>query len=100
VKQFGNILRIFQPETIFKCHRELVRRKWAYHSYRPRGRPRTDQEIERLIVRMARENRAWGNLKIVGELAKLGIEISDETIADILRRDGIRPAPDRGGTPS
>ena len=30
VKQFGQILRIFQPETVFKWHRELVRRKWTY----------------------------------------------------------------------
>ncbi|MEP7289655.1 MAG: hypothetical protein ABI947_28220, partial [Chloroflexota bacterium] len=27
VKQFGQVLRIFQPETVFKWHRELVRRK-------------------------------------------------------------------------
>ena len=26
-KQFGKILRIFQPETVFKWHRELVRRQ-------------------------------------------------------------------------
>ena len=27
VKQFGEVLRIFQPETVFKWHRDLVRRK-------------------------------------------------------------------------
>ena len=27
VKQFGVALRIFQPETVFKWHRDLVRRK-------------------------------------------------------------------------
>ncbi len=30
VKQCGPILRIFRPETVFKWHRELVRRKWTY----------------------------------------------------------------------
>src|ERR1700674_5675673 len=30
VKQFGKVLRIFQPETVFKWHRELVRCKWTY----------------------------------------------------------------------
>src|SRR5579864_8775954 len=29
VKQFGKVMRIFQPETVFKWHRELVRRKWT-----------------------------------------------------------------------
>ncbi len=27
--QLRNVLRIFQPETVFKWHRELVRRKWT-----------------------------------------------------------------------
>src|SRR5450755_1544953 len=100
VEQISKVLRIFQPETVFKWHRELVRRKWTYQSHRQRGRPRTKKEIERLIVRLARENRDWGNLKIAGELAKLGITLSDETVANILRRQGIPRAPERGGSPS
>jgi putative transposase len=100
VQQIGKILRIFQPETVFKWHRELVRRKWMYRLPRQRGRPRTNQEIERLIVRLASENRDWGNLKIAGELTKLGIPLSDETVAAILRRAGIPHAPERGGSPS
>src|SRR5262249_17634839 len=99
-KQFGKVLRVFQPETIFKWHRDLVHRKWTYQSHRQRGRPRTNQDIERLVVRLARENLDWGNLKIAGELAKVGIEISDESVADILRRHGIPHAPQRGGSPS
>jgi hypothetical protein len=51
-------------------------------------------------VGLARENRDWGNNKIAGELAKLGIALSDETVADILRRHGIPRAPERGGSPS
>jgi putative transposase len=100
VKQFGNVLRIFQPETVFKWHRELVRRKWTQQAHDQPGRPRTNADIERLIVRLARENRDWGNLRIAGELAKLGIALSDETVADILRRHGIPRAPERGGSPS
>jgi putative transposase len=100
VDQIRKILRIFQAETVFKWHRELVRRKWTYQSHRQRGRPRTNQEIERLIVRLARENRDWGNLKIAGELAKLGITLSDETVAAILRRQGIPRAPERDSSPS
>ncbi len=98
VKQFGSIPRIFQPETVFRRHRELVRRKWTYRSPVPRGRPRTNQEIERLILRLARENRDWGNNKIAGELTKLGIALSDETVGAMLRRLGITPASVRGSS--
>ncbi len=59
VEQVSKVLRIFQPATVFKWHHELVRRKWTYQSHRQRGRPRTKKEIERLIVRLARENRDW-----------------------------------------
>jgi putative transposase len=69
VNQCGKVLRIFQPETVFKWHRELVRRKWTYRSSIQRGRPRTNQDVERLIVRLARENLDWGNVKIADELA-------------------------------
>src|SRR5215475_2167191 len=96
MKHFGQILRLFQPETVFKWHRELVRRKWTFHAHAQPGRPGTNPEIERLIVRLARENRDWGNLKIAGELAKLGIVLSDETVAAVLRRHGFPCAPERG----
>jgi putative transposase len=39
--------------------------------------PRVDRALERLIVRMAEENRDWGYDRIVGALANLGYEISD-----------------------
>jgi hypothetical protein len=51
-----------------------------------------DQEIEQLVVRLAREN-DWGFERIEGELLKLGYTISHETVGAILRRHGIPPAP-------
>jgi putative transposase len=50
-------------------------------------------------VRLAREN-GWGNERIEGELLKLGYAISDETVANILRRHGIPPVPERDTSPS
>jgi len=41
----------------------------------------------------------WGLGKIQGELNKLGFGVSRQTIANILRRHGIMPAPDRGRHP-
>jgi putative transposase len=51
-------------------------------------------------VRLAREKSDWGNGKIQGELIKLGYELSDETVANILKRHGIPPAPERHRSPS
>jgi len=39
----------------------------------------------------------WGYRRISGELKKLGIRISKACVADILRRDGLPPSPERGG---
>ena len=54
------VIRLFQPETVLKWHRELVRRKWTYHQPNHGGRPRTSAEVEALIVRFVRENQDWG----------------------------------------
>jgi hypothetical protein len=45
VKQFGKVLHIFQPETVFKWHRNLVRRKWTRQFHNQRGRPRCGGQL-------------------------------------------------------
>jgi len=100
VAQLRQIIRIFQPDTVLGWHRQLVRRKWAYNPDGRGGRPRVDRELESLVVRMARENDDFGYDRIQGELEKLGYTISDEGIANILRRHNIPPSPERGGSPS
>jgi transposase InsO family protein len=100
LKELREVIRLVQPQTVFKWHRELVRRKWTYRRKHVGGRPRTHPDIEHLIVRLARENGDWGYGKIKGELAKLGHKTSRETIANILERHGILPAPERGSSPS
>ena len=59
------------------------------------GRPRVAEEIERLVVRMAKENPSWGYDRIVGALANLGYRLSDQTVGNLLRRHGLSPAPKR-----
>ena len=59
------------------------------------GRPATAKEIEALVVRMATENRDWGYLRIQGALSNLGHELARSTIANILKRNAIEPAPER-----
>jgi hypothetical protein len=58
-------------------------------------RPRTSPEIEDLVVRLARENSGWGYDRIVGALANLGYQVSDQTVGNILRRHGTAPVPER-----
>ncbi len=98
LKAMGEVIRIVKPATLFRWHRELVRRKWTYRHRSP-GRPRTDKEIEQLVLRLAREN-DWGYERIEGELLKLGIILGHETVGQILQRHGISPAPERESSPS
>jgi putative transposase len=50
------------------------------------------------VVRLARENSGWGYDRIVGALANLGRTVSDQSVGNILRRQGIAPARERKHT--
>jgi putative transposase len=61
-----------------------------------RGRPRTDEEIREIIIRLAQEN-GWGYTRILGELKKLGIRrVCRSTVINILKENGLDPGPQRG----
>jgi len=95
--QFQGIIRIFQPETIFRWHRELVRKKWTNANKNNGGRTSINQTLKSLVLQLARENLRWGYGKIQGELHKLGFAISQSSIRNILNQHGIQPAPVRNG---
>jgi transposase InsO family protein len=84
------------PQTVLDWHRRLVRRRWAC-SHRCPGRPPLADEVVALICRLAREDPRWGYLRIVGELKKLAVPVSKTSVATVLRRHGLRPAPRRQG---
>jgi transposase InsO family protein len=95
-KALEGVAAIVKPETILSWFRKLVARKFdSFGSPRKPGRPRTPGEIEALIVKMAEENPSWGYSRIVGALSNLGIKRCEETVAEVLRRYGIPPAPQR-----
>ena len=80
-------------------HRTLVAQKFdGSHQRKAPGRPMIDQELEALIVRMAKENRSWGYDRIVGALANLGLTVSAQTVGNVLKRHGLPPAPERKTT--
>jgi len=56
----------------------------------------TGQAIEDLVLQLARENRSWGYRRIVCALSNLGHEISHQSVANVLKRHGLAPAPERG----
>ena len=84
------------PDTILGWYRGLIANKFDGSRFRRRGgRPRINEEIERLVVRMAKENPSWGYDRMVGALKNLGQKVSAQTVGNILRRHGLSPAPKR-----
>ena len=91
---------IVTPDTLLRWHRQLVARKFDFSERRQPGRPRTIRIITELIVRMALENPRWGYTRIQGALYNLGHVVGRGTVANVLDREGIEPAPERGGRTS
>jgi putative transposase len=85
---------LFEPATLLRWHRELVRRRWTFPR-RPPGRPPMVSQARRLVLRLAAENPSWGYKRIHGELAGLGYTLSPSTVWNILRRHGVEPVPGR-----
>ena len=65
---------------------------WTY-AHRRTGRPPLADETVALVCRLARENLRWGHARTAGELRKLGVAVSKTTVATVLRRNGLPPAP-------
>ena len=98
-KALEDIANAAKPETILGWYRKLIAQKFDGSKARRKvGRPRVDEDIEQLIVRMARENTSWGYDRVVGALANLGYQVSGQTVGNVLRRHGIAPAPQRRHT--
>ena len=89
------VATIVTPATLLAWHRKLIANKYDGSRHRGPGRPRTCDEIENLVVRMAMQNRDWGYRRIQGALANLGHEVGRGTIANILKKHGLEPAPER-----
>ena len=70
LRELGTIVT---PDTLLRWHRELVAKKWTFIERRRPGRPRTREELVRLVVRMASENSSWGYTRIQGAMRTLGV---------------------------
>jgi putative transposase len=85
---------LVKPDTLLRWHRRLIAGTWTYAQCQT-GRPPLNPEVQRLIIRLARENPRWGYQRIKGELLRLGVRVSATAIRTTLRRHGLDPAPRR-----
>jgi len=81
--------RIVTPGTLLRWHRRMAVAKWRQP--RPPGRPPITDELVALILRLARENRCWGVVRVQGELRRLGYRVAASTIRKILRAHRVPP---------
>jgi len=80
-------LVIVRPETVIAWRRRKFRHHWARlsRSGKP-GRPGIHRQVRDLIRRMSSANPLWGAPRIVGELAKIGIDLPRSTVAKYMIR--------------
>ena len=94
-RALSQLATIVTPETLLAWHRKLIARKYDGSARRGPGRPRSEAAIESLVVQMAVENRDWGYTSIGGALLNHGYNLARGTVANMLKRNGIEPAPER-----
>ena len=97
-KLLDDVITIVKPETLLKWHKKLVAQKWDYSPNRKQkgpGRPKIGPHLVNLILTMARENPSWGFDRIAGALNNLGHHVSDQTVGNVLRDNGMGTAPER-----
>ena len=99
--RLDEVMSIVRPETLLAWHRRMKKDKWTFDNRpkKPPGRPPTPDPTEQLTIKIARENRQMGYVRITGELKKLGRDVSASTVANILKKHGLPPAPRRQGLP-
>jgi transposase InsO family protein len=84
-------------KTLRRWYRDLVEKPVAGRASAAAkaGRPSVSPEVEKLILRFAEENPRWGYERIVGALRNLGHELCPQTVANVLAKHGVLPAPER-----
>lgn len=85
-------LLFVKPETVIAWHRRRLRLYWTWKSRHRTSRPPISKEVRDLIRRMSLANPRWGAPRIHGELLKLGIELSQATVAKYMVRHRKPPS--------
>ena len=72
-KALAEVAQIVRPETILAWHRRLVAQKFDGSKQRPPATGgATREEIQALVLQMARENRSWSRREVVSVIVGYG----------------------------
>jgi hypothetical protein len=89
-KRLAEVVTIVKPEIVLLWHKKLVAQKYDYSKVKRKlGRPKTDREIEQLVLKFVKENKTWGYKRIAGAIKNLGYKVSASTVANIMRQYGL-----------
>jgi hypothetical protein len=88
-------LVIVKPEMVIAWHRQGFRLYWKWMSQHAEGHPTVSLELRDLMRRMSLANPRWGAPRIHGELLKLGMEVSQATVAKYMVRHRKPPSQTR-----
>jgi len=88
-----NPLIVVKPDTVIGWSRKGFRLFWIWKSCRDkRGRPAVPKDIRDLIRQISLANVTWGAPRVHGELLKLGINVSQPTVAKYMVRHRKPPS--------
>jgi len=85
-------LVLVKPETVIAWHRQGFCLFWTWKSRRHVGRRPVPADVRALIRTMSEANTLWGAPRIHGELLKLGIDVSQATVAKYMIRHRQPPS--------
>ncbi|MBI9104741.1 MAG: transposase [Spirochaetales bacterium] len=93
-KKLSRLLTLVKPETVLNKWKQQIKNRWTFNSGRNPGRPPVTKKVKELIIHLKKSNFSWGYLKISGELGKIGIPVSKDTVRRVIqkgRKDGDIP---------
>ena len=86
-------LRMVKPETVLAWHRQGFGLYGFWKSRTRQARPTVSTEVQERIGRSSTANPGWGAARMHGELGKLGIKVSETTVAKYRVRHRRPPWP-------
>ena len=91
--KWRSALVIVKPDTVISWHRKGFRLFWTWKCRHGQpGRPGIPKDVRELISTMSKNNPLWGAPRIHGELLKLGINVSQATVAKYMVRHPKPPS--------
>jgi hypothetical protein len=83
---------IVKPETVVRWHRHGFKAFWCWKSRGRPGRPRIPKDIRDLIREVSLANPLWDAPRIHDELLKIGINVTQSSVAEYMVEGGRQPS--------